>query len=40
MRRFEGGEALAKEMGIKPETLKATCACFYYIVTLTHPMNS
>jgi FAD binding domain len=27
MRRFDSGDALAKEMGIKPATLKATCEC-------------
>lgn len=25
MKRFESGEELAKEMGIKPEVLKKTC---------------
>lgn len=30
MRRFESGEALAKEMGIKPEILKATCEFFMF----------
>lgn len=29
MKRFESGEALAKEMGIKPEVLKATCRSFF-----------
>ena len=32
MKRFDSGDALAKEIGIKPEALKATCKCPFSIV--------